>query len=95
MRSCFATGSCSSCGWPRREAFHCYFGGQFIIPEYSSYSDLQRNMLGNLREVLRGTSQLRITVPAYVGVAYILGALFSLHWNRKSVESAEVLTSTN
>lgn len=49
-----------------REAFHYYFGGQFIIPKYSSDSGLQRNMFGNLGEVLRGTSQLRVTVPAYV-----------------------------
>jgi ABC-type arginine/histidine transport system permease subunit len=78
-----------------REAFHYYFGGQFNIPEYSTYTELQRKMFVNLPEVTRGTTQLRISVPAYAGVAYSLGALFSSYWNRKSVEPSEVVTATN
>jgi hypothetical protein len=30
------------------EAFHYYFGGQFNIPEYNTYAELQRKMFGNL-----------------------------------------------
>ena len=78
-----------------REAFHYYFGGKFSIPEYSSYAELQRNRFENIREVLRGIGQFRISVPAYVGVAYSLGASLSLYWNRRSAESSEFVAATN
>jgi len=73
-----------------REAFHYYFGWQFSIPQYSSYVDLQRNMFENVREVLRGTAQLRVSVPTYVGVAYSLGAWLSLRSSARSAKSPKL-----
>jgi hypothetical protein len=58
-------------------AFHYYFGGGFNFPAYSTYAELFRNFHEHF-DLIRGYAQFRITVPAYAGVAYSLGASFSL-----------------
>jgi hypothetical protein len=60
-----------------KEAFHYYFGGGFHFPEYSNYGELLRHLSGNF-DIIRGYTQLRVAVPAYVGVAYSIGAWGSL-----------------
>jgi hypothetical protein len=76
-----------------KEAVHFFFGGHFNIPEYSTYSELQQDWSNNIREILRGNAQLRHTVPAYVGVAYSLGAWFSLYLSGVHASSSKVQKS--
>jgi hypothetical protein len=58
-------------------AFHYYFGGDFEFHgEFHTYREFARGILEN-RDFQRGWDQFRITVPAYAGIAYSLGACFS------------------
>jgi hypothetical protein len=71
-----------------RQAFHYFFGAGFrIVGEYHNYRDLPTLMSQNMKEFLRGYAQLRVTVPAYVGVGYSLGAGLSLGIKRKNARS--------
>lgn len=59
------------------KAFHYFFGGGFDIPaNFLNFRQAVRDGV-DVREVLRGLTQLRYTVPAYVGVAYSVGAWLS------------------
>jgi hypothetical protein len=67
-----------------RRAFRFFFGGGFkITGEYRNYQDFQALFRQNIRDWLRGYAQYRYTVPAYVGVAYSVGAWISLRISRK------------
>lgn len=74
-----------------RQAFHYFFGAGFrIVGEYHNYRDLPTLMSQNMNEFLRGYAQLRVTVPAYVGVGYSLGAGLSLGIKKKTARSQTI-----
>jgi len=54
-------------------AFHHYFGGNFLIPEYHSYRELFESFVSN-PDMQRGIDQEQITAPAYAGIAYSFAA---------------------
>ena len=58
-------------------AFHQYFGGGFLIPEYRDWHDFWA-IVGSNSDMTRGMAQLRFTAPFYAGVGYSLGAWISL-----------------
>jgi hypothetical protein len=64
-----------------KEAAHFFFDWNFHIPDYNSYAEMRTDVLNNVHELIRGTAQLHDTVPAFVGIAYSLGAWLSLHLN--------------
>jgi hypothetical protein len=67
-------------------AFHQYFGGRFLIPEFHSWSDL-RSVAGSY-DMKRGMAQLQFTAPFYAGVGYSFAAWIGhrTDLNRKAVE---------
>lgn len=76
-----------------RQAFHYFFGAGFrIVGEYHKYRDLPALMSQNLNDFFRGYAQLRVTVPAYVGVAYSLGGLLSLRIKKGTTRSQNIPT---
>jgi hypothetical protein len=76
-----------------RQAFHYFFGAGFrIIGEYHNYRDLPTLASQNMKDFLRGYAQLRVTVPAYVGVGYSLGAGLSLAMKKKNARSQTIPT---
>lgn len=86
-----------------RQAFHYFFGGGFhFVGEYQSYQDLPKFItVQNFGDIMRGYAQLRATAPAYVGIAYSIGAWLSLRMKRPlgeaqmKQESATETGSTN
>jgi hypothetical protein len=54
-------------------AFHQYFGGGFIIPEFRDWRDFW-SIVGSNPGMLRGMAQLKFTAPFYGGVGYGLAA---------------------
>jgi len=70
-----------------KQALHFYFGGNFNFPEYDSYRELWKHTPENF-EIIRGYTQFRITVPAYVGTAYSLGGWVSLRLASAGVRPA-------
>jgi hypothetical protein len=48
-------------------AFHHYFAGGFLVPEFHSYRQMFQ---GWNSELARGIDQLLFTAPVYVGIAY-------------------------
>ena len=78
-----------------RQAFHYFFGGGFkIIGECHNYGELRTLMLQNMGDVFRGFAQYRWTVPAYVGVAYSLGAGLSLSMNGIRFQTSKTQETT-
>jgi hypothetical protein len=75
-----------------RTAIHYFFGGGFnIVGEYQNPRDLPRLMtMQNMGDFIRGYSQLRATVPVYVGVAYSSGAWLSLRMKRTSTHAHQL-----
>lgn len=68
-----------------RQAFHYYFGKGFhFTNELDSQREIGRYFLRNAPDFLRGVAQLRVTVPAYVGIAYSAGAWLSFRWRATS-----------
>jgi hypothetical protein len=53
-------------------AFHYYFGGEFLIPEYHNWAEF-RDIAGSF-DMMRGMAQLSFTAPFYAGVGYSLAA---------------------
>lgn len=51
-------------------AFHHYFGGGFVIPEFHSYKQMFESWSADMT---RGLDQMQFTVPAYVGISYSIG----------------------
>lgn len=80
-----------------RQAFHYFFGGGFnIVGEYQSYRDLPKLMtLQNLGDFMRGYVQFRETVPAYVGIAYSVGAWLSLRLKRIHTQAQKLQGSVS
>jgi hypothetical protein len=57
-------------------AWHEYFGGGFVVPEYRDY--LEMFILGARNsDMVRGMDQARFTAPFYAGVAYSLASFLS------------------
>jgi len=50
-------------------AFHQYFGGEFLIPEYRNWQEFWPIAASNA-DMERGMAQLHFTAPFYAGVAY-------------------------
>jgi hypothetical protein len=74
-----------------RQAFHYFFGGGFkIVGEWRNYRELRTLFLQNMGDLLRGYTQYRWTVPAYVGVAYSLGASLSLRINGIRTQASNI-----
>jgi hypothetical protein len=74
-----------------RQSFHFFFGAGFrIVGEFHDFRDFPTLMRQNMVEFLRGYAQLRVTVPAYVGVGYSLGAGLSLGIKKKSTRSQTI-----
>jgi|HubBroStandDraft_6_1064221.scaffolds.fasta_scaffold159666_2 hypothetical protein len=74
-----------------RQAFHYFFGAGFrIVGEFHNFRDFPTLMGQNMSEFLRGYAQLRVTVPAYVGAGYSLGAWLSLGIKKKNVRSQTI-----
>lgn len=59
--------------------FHQYFGGGFIIPEWSSYEELFK-IAGSNPDMPRGMEQLRYTAPVYAAVGYALGSVLAMRF---------------
>lgn len=53
-------------------AFHYYFAGEFLIPEYHNWAEF-RDIAGSF-DMMRGMAQLSFTAPFYAGVGYSLAA---------------------
>ncbi len=58
-------------------AFHHYFGSDFLIGEYSNWSEFW-DMVRYNPDMLRGMDQMNFTVPLYAALAYAAGAWFSI-----------------
>jgi hypothetical protein len=54
-------------------AFHQYFGGGFVIPEFRNWQEFASIATSNA-DMTRGMVQLRFTAPFYAGVGYSLAA---------------------
>ena len=66
-------------------AFHQYFGGGFIIPEWHSYKELF-DLVGSNPDMPRGMEQLRYSAPAYAGVGYAIGTWLALRFHIDALE---------
>jgi hypothetical protein len=71
-------------------AFHQYFGGAFVIREFSDWEDLW-SLVGGNADMSRGMAQLKFTAPFYAGVGYSVGAWISFRTEllRKIVEKVK------
>lgn len=58
-------------------AFHQYFEGGFLIPEYRDWQEFWEIVREN-PDMMRGMDQAHYTAPFYAGVGYSLGAWISL-----------------
>jgi hypothetical protein len=54
-------------------AFHYYFGGDFVVPEFRSYHEMFEIAASNA-DMSRGMDQLKFTAPFYASVGYALAA---------------------
>ena len=73
------------------QAFHYFFGGGFnFVGEYHSYRDLPTLMEHNIGDFMRGYTQFRVTVPAYVAIAYSIGAWLSLRMKRTTAQTRKI-----
>lgn len=54
-------------------AFHEYFGGGFIIPEFNNWREFW-SIVGTNADMTRGMEQVRYTAPFYAGASYSLAA---------------------
>jgi hypothetical protein len=58
-------------------AFHYYFGGGFLIPEYRNWQEFWTIARSN-PDMMRGLAQATYTAPLYTAVAYSAGILISI-----------------
>ena len=67
-------------------AFHQYFGGGFLIPEYHDWHEFWS--IAGSYDMTRGMAQLKFTAPFYAGVGYSLAAWIGRRTdlNRRIVE---------
>lgn len=54
-------------------AFHQYFGGGFMIPEFRDWHQFW-TLVGSNSDMMRGKAQLDFTAPFYAGIGYSLAA---------------------
>jgi len=54
-------------------AFHQYFGGGFLIPEFRDWHEFWRIVRTN-PDMMRGKAQLDFTAPFYAGIGYSVAA---------------------
>jgi hypothetical protein len=54
-------------------AFHQYFAGGFVMPEFRSWQEFASIVTSNA-DMTRGMAQIRFTAPFYAGVGYSLAA---------------------
>jgi hypothetical protein len=54
-------------------AWHQYFAGGFLIPEFKDWSDFW-SIVGSNADMTRGMAQLNFTAPFYAAVGYSAGA---------------------
>jgi hypothetical protein len=59
-------------------AFHQYFGGGFLVPEFKNWQDLF-SIAGSNNDMTRGMAQLSFTAPFYAGVGYSAAAWIGRH----------------
>jgi hypothetical protein len=71
-------------------AFHQYFGGGFMIPEFRDWHDF-RAIVGSNSDMTRGLAQLEFTAPFYVGAGYSVAAWIGrrTELNRKVAEKVK------
>lgn len=77
-------------------AFHHYFGGGFLIPEFRDWRDFWSIVATN-PDMTRGMDQLKFAAPFYVGIGYSLAALVSRHikTTTRTAEDEEVKAVEN
>jgi hypothetical protein len=68
-------------------AFHEYFAGGFVIPEFHSYEEMFQIARSN-PDMLRGLEQIRFTGRFYGAVGYALGALLAFRLRLPKVDAA-------
>ena len=71
-------------------AFHQYFGGGFMIPEFRDWHDFWA-IVGSNSDMTRGLAQLEFTAPFYAGVGYSVAAWIGrrTELNRKVAEKVK------
>jgi len=69
-------------------AFHEYFGGGFVIPEfhYHNYQELFQLVAPN-PDVMRGLEQFGYTAPAYVAIGYSIGTWMAIRFRIPKLEA--------
>jgi hypothetical protein len=61
-------------------AFHWYFAGGFVVPEFRNWHDFW-TLVGSNSDMTRGKAQLDFTAPFYAGVGYSVAAWIGLRTN--------------
>ncbi|SRR6266496_116454 len=54
-------------------AFHQYFGGGFVIPEFQNWQEFW-SIAGSNPDMIRGLAQMNFTAPFYAGAGYSVAA---------------------
>jgi hypothetical protein len=72
-------------------AFHQYFGGGFLIPEFRDWHEFW-SIAGSNSDMTRGMAQLQFTAPLYGGVGYSVAAWIGrrTELNRKVAEKVKM-----
>lgn len=83
----FATFPCSLFQNHLAVAFHEYFGGGFMIPEFHSYRELFELVAPN-PDAKRGMEQLHYTAPVYAAIGYSLGAWLPIRFRFPNLDAA-------
>lgn len=68
-------------------AFHEYFGGGFVIPEFHSYEELFQ-LIGPNPDAMRGMEQWRYTAPVYAAIGYAIGTWVAIRFRIPRLERA-------
>ena len=68
-------------------AFHYYFGGCFLVPEFRNFHEMFQ-IAGSNSDMTRGMAQLKFTAPFYAAIGYGLAAWIGCRTelNRKVAE---------
>ena len=71
-------------------AFHQFFGGDFLIPEFKDWRDFW-SIVGSNPDMMRGMTQMDYTAPFYAGVGYSIAASVGIRTdlNRKVAAKVE------
>ncbi len=68
-------------------AFHEYFAGGFVIPEFHNYDELYWRVMIN-PDGIRGMHQLHYTAPMYAGIGYSVGAWLAIRFRFPKLDAA-------